>query len=87
MNDRVDYECRRLWRRWQAGGASTLVEVTTGRQAFTSTGMHLDHHANGTIELPGHGSFRFPVHGTSPFDAVMSAVDESGKVTTSLPNW
>jgi hypothetical protein len=40
---------------------------------------HLDHHANGTIELPGHGTFGFPVQGTNPFNAVMSAVDESGK--------
>jgi hypothetical protein len=76
---RVDYECRRLWRRWKAGGVSKLVEVTTGRQAFITTGTHLDHHTDGTIELPGHGTFGFPVHGTSPSNAVMSAVDESGK--------
>ena len=76
---RVDYECRRFWQRWQAGGASKLVEVTSGRPAFITTGTHLDHHANGTIELPGHGTFGFPVQGTSPLNAVMSAVDESGK--------
>jgi hypothetical protein len=76
---RVDYECRRLWRRWQAGGASQLVEVTTGRPAFISTGTHMNHEADGTIELPGHGTFEFPIQGTIPFNAVMSAVDESGK--------
>jgi len=55
------------------------VEVNAGRPAFITTGTHLDHHGNGTIELPGHGTFRFPVQGTIPFNAVMSAVDESGK--------
>lgn len=81
---RVDYECRRLWLqrevgRWPKGGASKLVEVTAGRPAFITTGTHLDHDANGTIELPGHGTFGFPVQGNTPINAVMSAVDESGK--------
>jgi len=81
---RIDYECRRLWLqrevgRWPKGGASKLVEVTTGRPAFITTGTHLDHDANGTIELPGHGTFGFPVQGTNTLNAVMSAVDESGK--------
>lgn len=94
---RFDYECRRLWRRWQVGGASKLVEVTTGRPAFITTGTHLDHHADGTIELPGHGTFGFPVQGTNAVNAVMSAVDESGKAQlhyrmgdpglTEKPNW
>jgi hypothetical protein len=76
---RVDYERRRLRPWWQRGGAPQLVEVTAGRPAFIISGTHLDHHDNGTIELPPHGIFRFPVQGTNPFDAVMSAVDESGK--------
>ena len=76
---RVDYERRRLRRRWQRGGAPELVEVAAGRPAFIITGTHLNHHADGTIELPGHGTFRFPVQGRTCFDAVMSAVDESGK--------
>ena len=62
-----------------AGGAPELVDVTAGRPAFMIEGTHLDHEANGTIELPVYGSFGFPVQGTNPFNAVMSAVDESGK--------
>ena len=76
---RVDYERRRLRRWWQRGGAHELVEVTASRPAFKTTGTHLDHHADGAIELPGHGTFGFPVQGTNPFNVVMSAVDESGK--------
>jgi hypothetical protein len=76
---RVGYEGRRLRRWWQRGGAPELVEVTAGRPALIITGTHLDHRANGTIELPAHGTFEFPVQGTNPFNAVMSAVDESGK--------
>jgi hypothetical protein len=76
---RFDYECRRFWRRWQAGGASELVEVASGRPAFITTGAHMDRHAGGTIELPGQGTFEFPVQGTCLVDAVMSAIDESGK--------
>ena len=76
---RVDYGRRRLRRWWQRGGAPELVEITAGRPALIITGTHLDHHANGTIELPAHGTFGFPVQGTNLFDAVMSAVDESGK--------
>jgi hypothetical protein len=76
---RVDYERRRLRRWWQRGGSPELVDVTASRPAFIITGGHLNHQANGTIELPGHGTFGFPVQGTNLFDAVMSAVDESGK--------
>jgi hypothetical protein len=62
------------------------VEVTAGRPAFITTGTHLDHHANGTIELPGHGTFGFPVQGgPTCFDAVMSVVDESGKSQLHYP--
>ena len=76
---RVDYERRRLRRRWQRGGAPELVEVTASRPALIIRGGHGNHRADGTIELPGHGTFGFPVRGTDWVVAVMSAVDESGK--------
>ena len=77
---RVSYERRRLRPWWQRGGATFLVESTSGRPApITKTGHHFDLKANGTITVPGHGTFRFPVKGTNLFDAVMSGVDDFGK--------
>jgi hypothetical protein len=77
---RVDYELRRLRCWWQRAGAPVLVECGSGRPApITKLGHHFDGSDRGTITLPGHGTFRFPVQGTMLFDAVMSAVDESGK--------
>ena len=77
---RVDYELRRLRHWWQRGSGPVLVECTSGRPApITELGRHFNESDGGTITLPGHGTFRFSVHGTNLFDAVMSAVDESGK--------
>jgi hypothetical protein len=78
---RTEYDCRNLsgswWRRWEE--TPVFVNLNTGKTAATRSGSHWGHKASGILTLPSLGQFRFPVTGANRENAVMSAIDESGK--------
>jgi hypothetical protein len=51
----------------------------TGLPIFYIGGHHLDGHADGYVEFPGQRWLRFPVRGTDKSNAIMTAVDQSGR--------
>ena len=46
-------------------------------------GVHFGRHARTVTSMPGGGIYRFPVDATKPQDAVMTAVDDSGRALVS----
>jgi hypothetical protein len=51
----------------------------TGPPVLYASGSHYDHDAGGVVEFPGQRWLRFPVRGSTPSDAIMTAVDQAGR--------
>jgi hypothetical protein len=50
----------------------------TGIPVLYTAGVHIDRSARAYIKFPGQRWLRFPVRGTSPGNAIMTAVDQAG---------
>jgi DivIVA domain-containing protein len=60
-------------------GSLRALADRTGQPVLYTRGHHIDGDPSGYIEFPGQRWLRFPVRGTGSSNAVMTAVDQSGR--------
>lgn len=60
------------------GYRSVQLLDETGEPVLYASGAHFNHIAGGHIKFPGQRWLRFPVRGTEPSNAIMTAVDQAG---------
>jgi hypothetical protein len=62
---------------WEAPPLKELADAT-GTPILYTSGAHFNRDARGSISFPDQRWLRFPVRGTKPANAIMTAVDEAG---------